>query len=101
MVSTPTYLLEQYEKEKNNKIDDKFFSHKSSSLSFSTNSIASSDKRLEQKEHLLPQSGIQTSYEDTNISMQKIIDESEKKEEIKQLLKKYKINSRLPLSYEC
>ena len=100
-VSKPAPLLnkmkEKYETEKNSIIDDKVSSHKSNSLSFSTNSIASSAKRLEQKEKLLPQSGIQTSYEDTNISIQKIIDETEKKVEIKQLLKKYKINSRLPL----
>ena len=102
-VSTPAPLLnqknEQYETEKNSIMDDKIFSHsKTNSLSFSTNSISSSStKRLDQKEKLIPQSGIQTSYEDTNISIQKIMDETEKKVEIKQLLKKYKINSRLPL----
>ena len=69
-----------------------------------TSSLNSSVKRFQ--ENSLPQSSIQTSFAeintnrqgDMNYSVQKIISTSDlKNNEIKQLLKKYKTNSRLPL----
>ena len=115
-VSAPSTLFtkeeqkEKYETEKNFIINDdnKDSSHRNKSLcnTFFTSSLSSSVKRLDQQENLLPQSSIQTSFEDFNInrqndgniSIQKIVSVSEKKKnEIKQLLKKYKTNTKLPL----
>ena len=113
-VSTPTPLStlsnedfkEKYETEKNFIIEEKDIRRNKSSIcnTFLETSLSSSAKRLDQ-DNLLPQSTIQTSFEemttnrqDINISIQKIMPESEqKKKEIKQLLKKYKTNSHLPL----
>ena len=96
------------ETEKNfiSELKEPFKRHKSVCNSLLVSSLSSSAKRLEPQENSLPQSTIQTSYEDINTirqsdlnySMQKIINTSEqKKSEIKQLLKKYKTNSHLPL----
>ena len=99
---------EKYETEKYfiSELKEPYKKHKSVCNSLLVSSLSSSAKRLEPQESSLPQSTIQTSYEDINTirqsdlnySMQKIINTSEqKKSEIKQLLKKYKTNSHLPL----
>ena len=71
-----------------------------------TSSIASSAKRIEPQENSIPQTSIQTSFEeintnrqsDINFSVQKMMSTAEQKNKnMKQLLKKYKANSRLPL----
>lgn len=111
LVSNPTTdedTKEKNETEKNfiSEAKEPFKKHKSVCNSLLVTSLSSSAKRLEPQENSLPQSTIQTSYEDINTirqsdlnySMQKIINTSEqKKSEIKQLLKKYKTNSHLPL----
>ena len=112
IVSTPLSTLsnedykEKFETEKNfiNEEKEKD-SRRTKSLdnSFLKTSLDSSAKRLDQ-DGLLPQSSIQTSFEEmatnrqNDISIQKIIPETEQqKKEMKLLLKKYKANSRLPL----
>ena len=114
IVSTPLSTLsnedykEKFETEKNFIIEEKDKDsrrNKSICNTFLTTSLSSSAKRLDQ-DGLLPQSSIQTSFEemttnrqnDINCSIQKIIPESEQqKKEMKLLLKKYKANPRLPL----
>ena len=111
LVSSPP--TSENKKEKNetenrfiSELKDPYKRHKSVSNTLLITSLSSSAKRLDPQENLLPQSTIQTSYEDINTirqsdlnySMQKIINTSEqKKGEVKQLLKKYKTNSNLPL----
>ena len=99
---------EKYETEKNLISEEKDIFKKNKSLinEYSEQILSSSANRLDQQESSLPQSRIQTSFEemnsnkpnDINLSVEKLITESEhKKEEMKKLLKKYKPNSRLPL----
>ena len=107
-LSTTDYQKEKQESEKNSIIKDEIKDsphHKSICNTFLTTSLSSSAKRLDQQENLLP-SRMQTSFEDINeirqsdasISVQKIMDVSEhKKDEIRQMLKKYKANTKLPL----
>ena len=107
-LSTADYQKEKLESEKNSIIKDDIKDspqHKSICNTFLTTSLTSSAKRLDQQDNLLP-SRMQTSFEDINeirqsdasISVQKIMDVSElKKDEIRQMLKKYKANTKLPL----
>ena len=99
---------EKFETEKNLISEEKDIFKKNKSLinEYSEQILSSSANRLDQQESSLPQSRIQTSFEemnsnkpnDINLSVEKLITESEhKKEEMKKLLKKYKPNSRLPL----
>ena len=99
---------EKFEIEKNLISEEKDIFKKNKSLinEYSEQILSSSANRLDQQESSLPQSRIQTSFEemnsnkpnDINLSVEKLITESEhKKEEMKKLLKKYKPNSRLPL----
>ena len=77
-------------------------------IKFFTTSLSSSAKRLEPQENLMPQSiSVSTSFENINThrqselnnSVQKILNTyDQKKNEIKQILKKYKANSNLPLT---
>ena len=85
---------------------ESFRRNKSLSNIFLTTSLSSSAKRLEPQENLLPQSSVSTSFENINTlrqselnnSVQKIMNTyDQKKNEIKQILKKYKANSNLPL----
>ena len=99
---------DKFETEKNFIDEGKESLRKNKSVSniYSSDSLSSSAKRLNPEDNLLPQSSIQTSFEDINTirqsdlnySVQKIMTTSEnKKSETKQLLKKYKANSHLPL----
>ena len=100
-------LIEEQKKDKNLIIEEKGIIRRHKSLTFlPTPLLSSSSKRLESQENQFPQSSIQTSFEEINInkqndinfSIQKIMTTAEnKKNEIRQLLKRYKINARLPL----
>ena len=108
-ISTNEELKEKYDTEKNliNEGKESFRRNKSVCNTLLTSSLSSSAKRLEPQDNFIPQSSsIQTSFEDINtnrpcdinLSVQKIMTTSEqKKSEVKQLLKKYKTNSNLPL----
>ena len=85
---------------------ESFRRNKSLSNIFLTTSLSSSAKRLDPQENLLPQPSVSTSIENINThrqselnnSVQKIMNTyDQKKNEIKQMLKKYKANSNLPL----
>ncbi len=108
-ISTNEEQKEKYDTEKNliNEGKESIRRNKSVCNTLLTSSLSSSAKRLEPQDNFIPQSSsIQTSFEDINtnrpcdinLSVQKIMTTSEqKKSEVKQLLKKYKTNSRLPL----
>ena len=110
LVSTPLSMSinekEKNETENNLINEGKKGIRRNKSLSNIFLSTSSTEKRLKSEDTFLPQSSIQTSFDgintirqgDINSSVQKIIRNSEqKKNDIKQLLKKYKPNSHLPL----
>ena len=113
LVSTPLQLStngkEKSETDKNliNELKDSTRRNKGVYSNYlTTSSITSSAKRLEPQENSIPQASIQTSFEeintnrqsDINFSVQKMMSTAEQKnKDMKQLLKKYKANSRLPL----
>ena len=110
LVSTPLSMSIN-EKEKNDTektliSEGKVSIRRNKSLSNIFLPTSSTEKRLQSEDTFLPQTSMQTSFEgintnrqgDINSSVQKIMRNSEKKKnEMKQLIKRYKTNSHLPL----